>query len=115
LVLGRRPVEAQLLNVDDLVALEDFLFEFLHIGLVHLLDLVVAVQVGLFEVFEFLLEFLELPGDALVLAGYVLVFDFVLLIRIDEVFAQFAVSIGEVLFLSFQFLCLLSVFIPPFS
>jgi len=46
--------------VDDLVALEDLLLELLHVGLVHLLDLVVAVQVGLLEVLEL---FLKLGGQ----------------------------------------------------
>lgn len=42
--------------MDDLVALEDLLLQLLHVGLVHLLDLVVAVQVGLLEVLELFLK-----------------------------------------------------------
>ena len=89
-----------MLNVDDLVTLEDLFLEFLDIRFVHLLDFVVTVEIGLLEVLKLLLKFLKLFGDALVFTRYILIFDFVLLVRFDEVLAELAVSVGKVLFFS---------------
>jgi hypothetical protein len=86
--------------VDDLVTLEDLFLEFLDIRFVHLLDFVVTVEIGFFEVLKLLLKFLELFGDALVFTRYILIFDFVLLVRFDEVLSELAVSVGKVLFFS---------------
>ena len=86
--------------MDDLVTLEDLFLEFLNIRFVHLLDFVVTVEIGLLEVLKLLLKFLKLFGDALVFTRYILIFDFVLLVRFDEVLAELAVSVGKVLFFS---------------
>lgn len=87
LILRRGPVKAQLLHVDNLIALKDLFFQLLNICLVHFLDFVVAIKICFFEMFEFFLKLLELFSDALVLTRNVLVFDFVLLIGIDKIFA----------------------------
>ena len=75
------PVETELLVVDHLVALDDLVLQLLDLLLVHRLDLVVTLEVGFFEVLELPLELLELPSDALVVGGQLLVgvFEFLVL------------------------------------
>ena len=59
------------------------------------------------------LQLLELPGDALVLGGDVLVLYLVLPVRLDEVLAQLAVAVREVLLLALQLVRLLRVLVSP--
>lgn len=54
LLLGSAsPVDTQLLVVDDDIAFYYFLFQLVHLYLVHWLDLVVSLEVGFLEVLEF--------------------------------------------------------------
>jgi hypothetical protein len=72
------PLHAELLDVDGLVSFDNLGLELLDFGFVHLLNFVISLSIGLFEVLELVLELLELSGDSLVLLGEL----FILLLRL---------------------------------
>lgn len=103
------PVEAELLVVDHLVALDDPVLEFLDLLLVHRLDLVVTLQVGFLEVLELPLELLELPSYALVVRGQLLVGVFEFLVLFLVLSPQVAIPGVEDALLLLQLLVVLVV------
>ena len=63
--------------MDGLVALDNLLLVFLHLGFVHSLDFVVLVEISLLEMFVLPLQLFELPSDTLVILGkcFILIFE----------------------------------------
>jgi len=72
-VIEGYPVEAKLLVVNHSITFNDLLLELLHLGLIHCLDLVVSLQVGLLKMLELSLELLELTGYPLVIGCQLLI------------------------------------------
>ena len=67
MILRWLPLDGELLQVDNLVSLHDFLDELASLLVVHRPNLLDALVIGLFEPFKSLLELDELVGEELVL------------------------------------------------
>ena len=69
MILRWLPLNGELLQVDNLVSLHDFLDEFASLLVVHRPNLLDALVIGLFEPFKSLLELNELVGEEFIFPG----------------------------------------------
>jgi hypothetical protein len=90
--------------VDCQVAFQDLVLQFIHFKLIHFLDLVVSIQIGLLEVLELPLELLELPSYPFIFLRQPFIGLLELLIKVDVIFSQLSKPIVKILVFSLQFI-----------
>lgn len=72
-LVGSRPVDTQLLTMNDDIAFDNFFFVLLDLLLIHGLNLVIPFQICFFKMFKFPLQFFELSRNSFILRSEVFI------------------------------------------